>query len=281
MVKLMNRKIITHPGEPHLDDLFATALVLALDETVKTVERRNPTEEEMKDKNIWVLDQGSKIEPELLNFDHHHLKLGVVECTLSLIAKHFDMEEYLNNIPWFKQVVLMDSLGPVKAAEFLDCDANHFRAVYTPSDEFFLYQFKEKAFMDENDVLFQQLKHMGKNVIDMYYFEQDRLALLREKASFGKIEGLDVIYFLEDVKNPTMVIHKFAMENDISGGIGVTKDERGEGWCLRRLFEDPLIDLFKLEREDKVRFAHPAGFIAKVEVSTMDEINLLIGKSLK
>jgi hypothetical protein len=43
-------------------------------------------------------------------------------------------------------------------------------------------------------------------------------------------------------------IYKYAIEKKIKSGICVCVDERGDGWCLRRLFEDEKIDLYKAPR---------------------------------
>ena len=68
----MNKLIITHPGTAHFDDFFAISLVLAINnDVIYTIERRHPTEEELANPEIWVIDVGKKLEPDLKNFDHH------------------------------------------------------------------------------------------------------------------------------------------------------------------------------------------------------------------
>ena len=272
----MPKKIVTHGGEAHLDDLMSVSLVLALDENVKMIERRNPTEEDLNSKEVWVLDEGGRIEPEFFNYDHHQLENGIQECTLSLIAEHFKIKEYLSSIPWYRTVVLIDSLGPDKAAEVLQCRADVVKAVYTPSDEFFLIQFKALEKLEEGELLFEQLKKIGKNVTDYYYKTQERLELLRESCELKYLDDIPVIYFLKRVDSPMMAVYKYAIELGIRGGICVCVDERGDGWCIRRLFEDENIDLYRLEGEMDVRFTHPAGFISKVEKVSMERVNELI-----
>lgn len=276
----MTRQILTHPGEPHLDELVASALVLAFDDEVTLLRRDNPVESDFEDKNTWVLDQGSKLEPEKYNFDHHQLAFGVEECTISLIADHFKIRSYLEKIPWFKQLVLLDSLGPYKAAEIQDCDPRIVQAVYTPFAEFFLYQFKDVKTITDKDPLFKNIRLMGKNIMAYYYKEKARLEFLRERCEIVNKDGIDIIYFMVDVDEPFMGMHTYALENKIKGGIAVIKDERNDGWSLRRLFEDPKINFTKIDGDSRVIFAHSSGFIAKIKKIEKPEIEELIFKSV-
>ena len=64
--------IITHPGSAHFDEVTAIGLILAVNaDTVFRIERREPTQEELNNPDIWVVDVGDQYEPETRNFDHH------------------------------------------------------------------------------------------------------------------------------------------------------------------------------------------------------------------
>lgn len=72
------KKIITHSGTFHTDEIFAIALLAKfyLDCPVSELDLiRTRDEKELdkfqKDKNAFVIDVGLKFEPEFLNFDHH------------------------------------------------------------------------------------------------------------------------------------------------------------------------------------------------------------------
>jgi len=66
--------VITHTGLFHADDCMCIALaalqVLPTDRPMR-VARRNPTEAELDDPTILVLDVGGRYEPKKLNYDHH------------------------------------------------------------------------------------------------------------------------------------------------------------------------------------------------------------------
>lgn len=51
------RLILVHGGTAHMDDFIAASLALAVNPEA-ALERRDPTQEELDDPNVWVLDQG-------------------------------------------------------------------------------------------------------------------------------------------------------------------------------------------------------------------------------
>lgn len=63
-------KVIVHPGVFHADDVCAVAWLLIAGHDFP-VERRNPTDIELADPTVMVVDVGGQYDPELLNFDHH------------------------------------------------------------------------------------------------------------------------------------------------------------------------------------------------------------------
>jgi len=65
----MLKQIITHPGSAHKDDFLACSVLVHLHEV--PILRREPTEEDLNDPGICVVDVGGRHEPELKNFDHH------------------------------------------------------------------------------------------------------------------------------------------------------------------------------------------------------------------
>lgn len=68
------RLIITHDGLAHADEIFTIALILKVLGAVEIERRRLVTEVELNDPSVWVLDQASRYEPALHNFDHHQDK---------------------------------------------------------------------------------------------------------------------------------------------------------------------------------------------------------------
>jgi uncharacterized UPF0160 family protein len=96
------KKIITHAGVFHADDVFAAAL---LQQTFNIpIKRKFPselTEEEMNDPTIFVLDMGRELDPRNSNYDHHQEMIrdneGYPMATAGLIWKEVG-EAYLDQI---------------------------------------------------------------------------------------------------------------------------------------------------------------------------------------
>ena len=63
------KTIVTHPGGAHKDDFLACSLLVARHGV--PIFRRDPSEEELADPTIAVVDVGHFHEPEKNNFDHH------------------------------------------------------------------------------------------------------------------------------------------------------------------------------------------------------------------
>lgn len=108
------KKIITHNANFHMDDVASCAILTQIFPNAEIVRTRNITAEEFNDKDILILDVGTRLEPELNNYDHHqfrkpellatdnpilqtsqaHRPNGVPYASFGLILKYFG-EEYI------------------------------------------------------------------------------------------------------------------------------------------------------------------------------------------
>ena len=90
------KKIITHAGTHHADELLAIATIhhfvgeLAIERTY------SPTNQDFEDPNILVLDIGMKLDSENGNFDHH--QNGEIPATNVLVLDHFCKDEKLKHL---------------------------------------------------------------------------------------------------------------------------------------------------------------------------------------
>lgn len=65
------KKIVTHAGTFHADEICAIALINTIFES-PTIERTfTPSEEDLQNPEVFVLDIGRRYEPKLNNYDHH------------------------------------------------------------------------------------------------------------------------------------------------------------------------------------------------------------------
>lgn len=76
--------IITHDGLFHADEVFAIALIHVFVREIPFIRTRK-LHNALIEPTIMVLDQGGRHQPELNNFDHHHLKAEAPRATVGLI----------------------------------------------------------------------------------------------------------------------------------------------------------------------------------------------------
>ena len=134
MVRTDLKKIITHSGQAHVDEIMACSLIYYLENKIVPILRVDePTDLELNDPEIAVLDIGAKYEPLKMNYDHHQLKLwddkgGIVDtdaiqCTLSMLVRdtdrnlysYLDVGEY-GQPTWFRALRYVDQLGVFEAS---------------------------------------------------------------------------------------------------------------------------------------------------------------------
>ncbi len=260
----MSSRIVTHGGGPHMDDLISVCIVLAMDDDIKSVERRPVEPEEIADPTVWVLDQGGVHDPESRNFDHHQFPAGTRKCTLSLIADHFDLKDDLDEMVWFRVLVLDDTLGPIKTAGELDCSATLLKGLLNgPVNEFVLARFEQAKKLDSDNELVKLLSAIGTHIVTNIRNMKERIQLIREKAEFAEVNGLKVLFFMEDVPDPKLSIAAYLKETGKNADVMVVANTRESGWSLSRVGDHPRVDFRRIKGANEVTFVHASGFVAK------------------
>lgn len=83
----MFKKIITHGGQFHADELLSLAVIryfTDLDNSVKIIRANKVEEKDLEDPCVLVLDTGGRFQPHLGNLDHHQTESLEASCTLAL-----------------------------------------------------------------------------------------------------------------------------------------------------------------------------------------------------
>jgi hypothetical protein len=260
----LSSKIVTHSGGPHMDDLISVCIVLAMNNDIKCIERRPVEPEEIADPAVWVLDQGGVHDPGNRNFDHHQFPAGTKKCTLSLLADHFDLKSDLDEMVWFRALVLDDSLGAIKTAGEFDCSATLLKGLMRgPVNEFLLARFEQAKKLDSDDELVKLLSAIGTHIVTDIRSKKERLQLIREKAEFAEVNGLKVLFFMEDVPDPKLSISAYLKKTGKNAAALVVKNTRESGWSLSRISDHPRVDFRRIKGMNDVLFVHANGFVAK------------------
>lgn len=121
-------KIITHSGTAHQDEFLACCLILTMAKKqqnfIPEIERRNPTEEELNNPNVWVIDVGGQYDPDKNNFDHHHDP--ELPCSLHLIAEKFGINDSCRSaFDWWDSVDFQDRNGVLKLYQKIIGEGSH------------------------------------------------------------------------------------------------------------------------------------------------------------
>ena len=151
----MLRTIVTHPGGAHKDDLLAVCVLIS--SYGVPVVRRDPTDADLKDREVAVVDIGGVHDPELMNFDHHHFpREHPPTCALSLVLAQMGLYEDARQLcDWLEPAEWFDSRGPTKTAEFLGVPRRAVSQLNSPIDITLLRRFAQKSELQAGDTLYE------------------------------------------------------------------------------------------------------------------------------
>ncbi|MFT4901088.1 MAG: hypothetical protein ACI81V_000355 [Lentimonas sp.] len=272
----MLKTIITHPGGAHKDDFLACALLLTQSPVV--IERREPTESELTDPSIAVLDIGHAHNPELNNFDHHQFPRDHVPiCALSLVLQHLglyqDAREFCD---WLEVAEWFDCRGPVDTAAWLGVDRETLGKLNSPIDITLLKCFAAQSVHTPGEPVWELMRQVGQDLVDYVTGLRARLDFVAQHAQVWQLQSGDntfkALYMprtdpMPDEASAGLARHvqQLGLKNEILALI--YPDSRGAGYGMRRFNDDPRLDFSQLQSEADVHFTHARGFIAKTSAN--------------
>ena len=283
----MIKTIITHPGGAHKDDFLACSVLLSNHPV--SIFRRDPTEQELEDPEVAVVDIGHQHDPKLNNFDHHQLPRDhEPTCALSLVLQKFEIYEDTKEFcSWLETTEWFDCRGPHDTAEWLGVDREAMAKLNSPLDVTMFQAFAKKKEHHPGEPVWEVMKMMGTDLVSYVVNLRSRMnqvAECEEIWELGESTGKFKVAFvprtdpsIEDASGGlAWRIKERGLEEDVVAM--VYPDSRGEGYGMRRYNDSPVVDFSKLSEEPEVHFTHNRGFIAKTsctEVSRLKEMLLL------
>lgn len=274
--------IITHPGRAHADEVCAQAVLLALygDKgycSKDLVERRDPTDEELEDPNIWVIDVGGEYSPEKGNFDHHQMPPESQECAFTLVLRHLGLlDAFEEAFEWVRPLAIRDSQGPKALANYAGVGFEGFKALGpSPLEQALLGLFGVRntlcgVFYNawEEDPLFAILKRMGEEWIKSARSFCERKTRLKAGEAHrvttpGGLTGVYIASRENFVRELNSLVKEWE-ENGYKAQFSIVADPRGDGYSLYR-YEGAPLNFSQLEGDPRVKFAHKGGFLAVTE----------------
>jgi len=248
--------IIVHDGKAHADD-FLAACVCSY-KLNKPIFRRKFKEQDLLDEDCWVLDQGDKFEPNLHNFDHHHLSEEI--CSFTMVLDYF-YSDYRIFMPNLRYIEIFDSFGSDRAAQFVGAKQESLEIAISPIHTYVLKSFSQiEGFIEEpfNSIM----KMIGKEICDQIENNQKMIEILSECASFFDYQGIKILDITK-CKTPEGVSHDmfptkvWCRIKDIRPVVILTKDTRGPGYRMISINTNTI----KFESNDKSYFTHASGFV--------------------
>ena len=277
--------IVTHGGGAHKDDFLACCLLAHLHGV--PIQRRDPSDEDLANPSICVVDVGDVHDPELNNYDHHQFPRDAPPlCALSLVLQSMELyEDALSFCAWLRPAEWLDTLGPNEAARLMGIPRTALGALNSPLDTTLLNRFANHKELGPKSPIYQVMQMVGEDIVDYLRTLRERLNYLKENAQYWIVErdGQPIqALFLEQnetiMDDPSFGIYAFieteGKEHEIQAI--VYPDRRGNGYSLSRYNDCQRLDFSQIEGQDEVRFAHKRGFVAKVNTTDPTQLKELL-----
>lgn len=293
--------ILTHPGSAHKDEFLACCVLLA--GSPAPIVRREPTEADLADPAIAVVDVGHRHEPAAGNFDHHQLPAEAAPtCALSLVLQHLGLYadarafcEWLEPAEWF------DCRGPNTTAKWLGIERDVVFKLYSPIDGTLLRRFAAATRHAPGEPLWEMMRLVGTDLLDYIRSQRTRLDFVRQHAQLWRLDGLaaaesfqvsglgfqvsedePLVLFLPRTEplpeEPSAGIDRYLTAEGLDGRVVavVAPDRRSAGYGLSRHRDHPRLDFTRINAQPDVHFAHLRGFVAKTSATDPARLKQLL-----
>jgi len=281
----MIKTIITHPGAAHKDDFLACAVLLS--KFPVSIFRRDPTEEELADLEIAVVDIGHQHDPNLNNYDHHQFaRDSDPSCALSLVLQKLGIYEDTKEFcSWLETTEWFDCRGPHETAEWLGVDREAMAKLNSPLDVTMFQAFAKQNEHQPGEPVWEVMKMMGTDLVSYVVNLRSRINQVAEHEEIWELGVEDRAMKVAFVPRTDPPIE------DASGGLAwrvkelgleeevvamVYPDSRGQGYGMRRYNDSQIVDFSKLSDEPEVHFTHNRGFIAKTSSTEITRLKELL-----
>lgn len=281
----MIREIVVHPGGAHKDDYLACALLLA--KYPVAISRREPSDEDLADAEVCVVDVGGEWDESKMNFDHHQFPRDSEPlCALSLVLKHLGLYEDAQKFcDWLEVAEWIDTRGIVDTAKWLEIDREKLSRLNSPMDITLLRRFASKTEHGPGDAIWEVMKMVGEDLYQFITGMKERLAYISEHAQVLEMSFGKKVLFMprtEPLPNEPSAgmgryIEEMGLEEEVVGMI--YPDRRGSGYGMSRFNDDKRLEFTRVEAEDDVHFAHAKGFIAKTSAADLERLKQMVEAS--
>jgi len=262
--------IVTHNGNAHFDEFLALSLIIAVYKDVHFyIERREPSEEELNNPEVWVVDIGGRLQPEKHNFDHHQ-DLSI-PASFVIVAEYLNVQHYLDHAPWWQFKDEIDRRGGFKMAEKFGLDS--LDELASPLESFYLKMFAQSPIS-----VYQQMKFFGRHLIQQGKRLEQQVAFWKSCQQKIIKDKAVLIGFTEETGGSL----QFCDTLPEPPAIRITYDGRGDGWAMSTIKDADGVNFAILENHPLIKFAHKNGFLAKTkERIPIEEVYKLVEMAIE
>ena len=282
------RLIITHPGGAHKDDLLACSLMASVHGV--PILRREPTEEELDDASVCIIDVGGRHEPDKNNFDHHQFpREHQPTCALSLVLQHLGVYEDARRFcDWLEPAEWFDCRGPQRTAEWLGVPRDTVGKLSSPIDVTILRRFANigpDSGLLPGEPPYELMCYIGGDLLEYLRSVRSELDLLSQHVEHWQIvsgtECFNVLFVPRSepsIKDASGVLARYIVVNELHDEIAAIAypDSRGEGFGLARFNDHPRLDFTRVESAEDVHFAHNSGFLCKTSATELERLREIL-----
>lgn len=283
--------ILTHPGSAHKDEFLACCVLLATSPC--PILRREPTDADLAEGAIAVVDVGHRHEPALNNFDHHQLPDDAAPtCALSLVLQHLGLYADARAFcDWLEPAEWFDCRGPNATARWLGVERDFINKLHSPIDGTLLRRFAAGTRHEPGQPLWEIMRLVGSDLLDYLRSLRARLAFIGQHAGLWSLPELSganangptpAVVFLPRTEplpdDPSAGLDRFVQEQGLDAQViaVIAPDRRGGGYGLSRHRDHPRLDFTRIKAEPDVHFTHVRGFVAKTSATDPARLRQLL-----
>jgi len=182
------KTILTHPGGAHKDEFLACCVLLASHPVA--IVRREPTESDLSNPSICVVDVGQEHAPERGNFDHHQFpKDHPPTCSLSLVLQHLNLYEDARQFcEWLEPAEWFDCRGAKDTAAKLGVEREVINQLNSPIDVTLLRRFAQCKTLEHGNPVWEVMRMIGTDLLDYLKSLRARLDFIEQHSELWDME---------------------------------------------------------------------------------------------
>ena len=252
--------------------------------------RREPTQDDLDDTTIAVVDVGGEHSPERGNFDHHQFpKDHPPTCSLSLVLMDMGLyDDARKYCDWLEVAEWFDTRGPQETAAWLGVERELLAKLNSTVDLTLLRRFAGMSEVRPGEPMWEVMKWVGSDLIGYLRSLREKLNEIARTCEIWEIdhpeENFRVLFLpraetLADDASAGLARYAAGLPADQSVVGMVYPDRRGQGFALSRFNDHLGFDFTRVDEEPDIHFAHARGFVAKTSATDLDRLKSLLAKS--